>query len=202
MNKKDKALQMAIECLEYHFEQGAWGGDLEGIIHTCKEALEQPAQSEYMVNEGGTGTVLRKQPAQDYVLICKRCGDDLGIEYVPDKQPAMTYEQGFAHGYEAHRAEQALEQPAQEPVEVYGILDDGNYVSVEATKEGAIKHCEFMNKHDCNCTYKPLYTHPHQWQGLTDDEVNNIYPCAEGVHDFRDIVRAIEQALKEKNHVS
>jgi hypothetical protein len=41
-------------------------------------------------------------------------------------------------------------------------------------------------------------THP-SWQGLSDDEVNNIYPCAEGVHDFRDIVRAIEQALKEKN---
>ena len=27
-----------------------------------------------------------EQPAQDYVLICKRCGDDLGIEYVPDEQ--------------------------------------------------------------------------------------------------------------------
>jgi chemotaxis regulatin CheY-phosphate phosphatase CheZ len=58
------------------------------------------------------------------------------------EQPEMTYEQGFAHGYEAHRAE---------------------------------------------------------WQGLTDDEVDNIYPCAEGVHDFRDIVRAIETKLKEKN---
>jgi hypothetical protein len=43
------------------------------------------------------------------------------------------------------------------------------------------------------------YSHPHQWQGLTDDEVDNIYPCAEGVHDFRDIVRAIEAKLKEKN---
>ena len=48
----------------------------------------------------------------------------------------------------------------------------------------------------------PLYTHPHQWQGLTDDEVDNIYPCAEGVHDFRDIVRAIEQELKTKNGFS
>ena len=32
------------------------------------------------------------------------------------EQPAMTYEQGFDHGYEAHRVEQKLEQPAQEPV--------------------------------------------------------------------------------------
>jgi len=31
----------------------------------------------------------REQPAQDYVFICKRCGDDLGIEYVPDEQPAQ-----------------------------------------------------------------------------------------------------------------
>ena len=38
-------------------------------LEACKEALEQPAQ--------------------DYVLICKRCGDDLGIEYVPDEQPAQ-----------------------------------------------------------------------------------------------------------------
>jgi hypothetical protein len=30
-----------------------------------KQAQEQPAQSEYMVNEGGTGTVLRK-PAQSW----------------------------------------------------------------------------------------------------------------------------------------
>lgn len=26
------------------------------------------------------------------------------------EQPAMTYEDGFAHGYEAHRAEQALKE--------------------------------------------------------------------------------------------
>ena len=35
-------------------------------LEACKEALEQPAQ--------------------DYVLICKRCGDDLGIEYIHDEQ--------------------------------------------------------------------------------------------------------------------
>jgi hypothetical protein len=123
--------------------------------------------------------------------------------------------------------EEALEQPAQEPVEVYGILDDGDYVSVEATKEGAIKQCDFMNKHDCNCTYKPLYTHPHQceecenlkhdlegymeankqlinkeWQGLTDDVVASIW-MHEAVpmngQDFKRVYRAIEQVLRIKN---
>jgi hypothetical protein len=135
--------------------------------------------------------------------------------------------------YAVKACKEALEQPAQEPVEVYGILDDGDYVSVEATKEGAIKQCEFMNKHDCNCTYKPLYTrhtpaqepygwydnhdihserqsnesialytHPHQWQGLTDDVVASIW-MHEAVpmngQDFKRVYRAIEQALKEKN---
>jgi len=41
---KDEALKMAIECLEYHNEQGAWGCNLEGTIVICKEALEQSAQ--------------------------------------------------------------------------------------------------------------------------------------------------------------
>jgi len=62
-----------------------------GFTDACKEALEQPAQ--------------------DYVLICKRCGDDLGIEYVPDEQPAFDYNTAFSHGYEAHRVEQAAQEP-------------------------------------------------------------------------------------------
>ena len=32
------------------------------------------------------------------------------------KQPTMTYEQGFAHGYEAHRVEQALKEKNHECV--------------------------------------------------------------------------------------
>ena len=77
-------------------------------------------------------------------------------------------------------------QPTQEPV-AYMAIDEinGDYM-LEKEKDDGIE-------------WTPLYTHPHQWQGLTDNEVDNIYPCAEGVHDFRDIVRAIEQALKEKN---
>jgi hypothetical protein len=112
--------------------------------------------------------------------------------------------------------DKALEQPAQEPVEVYAILDDGNYVSVEATEEDAIKHCAFMNKHDCNCNYRKLYTHPYQWQELTDDEINKLIlngghlDCVLDYessvdeinvleHELLRIARAIEQVLKEKN---
>ena len=132
------------------------------------------------------------------------------------EQPAMTYEQGFDHGYEAHGAEQmadackeALEQPAQEPI--------------------AWMNDEGFGLYPTNDTAIPLYTHPHQvdldaeyskgfdagyearfesesksWQGLTDDEIRKIWFALE--HELGTnilygvkISRAIEQALKEKN---
>jgi len=44
----------------------------------------------------------------------------------------------------------------------------------------------------------PLYIHPHQWQGLTDDEIKEL--THDGVADEYDIkfARAIEAKLKEK----
>ena len=38
-----------------------------------------------------------------------------------------------------------------------------------------------------------------KWQSLSDEEINLIYPCTGGEHDFKDIARAIEKALREKN---
>ena len=49
----------------------------------------------------------------------------------------------------------------------------------------------------------PLYTHPHQWQGLTDDEMHEVIIKHVSVDcrcDPYEFARAIEQALKEKNH--
>ena len=41
-----------------------------------------------------------------------------------------------------------------------------------------------------------LYTHPHQWQGLTDDEVNELHKQ----HSlYKPTIRKIEEILKEKN---
>jgi hypothetical protein len=65
MMTKDEALKMVID---YEIELP------EHVINACKEALEQPAQ--------------------DYVLICKRCGDDIGIEYVLDEQ-----QEPYAYAY-------------------------------------------------------------------------------------------------------
>jgi hypothetical protein len=59
---KDEALKMAIEALE-----------------ACKEALEQPQPRLFLDLSNSHGNHPVEQPAQDYVFICKRCGDDLGI---------------------------------------------------------------------------------------------------------------------------
>jgi hypothetical protein len=95
------------------------------------------------------------------------------------EQPAMTYEQGFAHGYEAHRVEQGClacvtcGELAQEPVALI--------------------------KHE-NGNYSPK----HQWQGLTDDEIVKISNQCDLNHvlGLIDFGRAIEAKLKEKNTVT
>ena len=44
---------------------------------------------------------------------------------------------------------------------------------------------------------RPLYAKPFEWQGLTDDEVNEVYAAGDA-YRIR-IVRLIEAKLKEKN---
>jgi len=100
------------------------------------------------------------------------------------------------------------EQPAQKPVfwmhEVEEAPFEGHQVTVAP-------------KQDDYYTI-PLYTHPHQWQGLTDDEIKSFvcgnagatalfYMLKDDVigSNYRKCIesfaRAIEQALKEKNYV-
>ncbi len=51
----------------------------------------------------------------------------------------------------------------------------------------------------------PLYTHPprREWVGLKDEEIDSVTPYCHNEFDlaeFKDFARAIEAALKEKNH--
>jgi hypothetical protein len=120
-----------------------------------------------------------------------------------------------------------LEQPAQEPVTLIRN-ENGNFSpkhqcqECENLKQEASKHhiagvgkmidssqkpygfvkdgVFYFKKPDDVFIYKALYTHPHQWQGLTDDEIRHcLYDL--DTQDFIQFSRAIEQALKEKNHV-
>ncbi len=76
----------------------------------------------------------------------------------------------------------------QEPV---AWMDENNYVFEKASDI------------DSSGIKIPLYTHSHQWQGLTDDERHNVIikhvsvDCSCDPYEF---ARAIEQALKEKNN--
>jgi len=156
---------------------------------TKEKALEQPeigdAEIKQMLNDIEYYQKRVKeleQLLQDYVLICKRCGDDIGLEYVPDEQLAFDYNIAFSHGYEAHRVEQA----AQEPIYIIGEGWKCDKFPPEGTK---------------------LYTHSHQWQELTNAEIE-YWECLKAppvhpdfIHDdsWMEFARCIEQALKKKN---
>jgi len=80
----------------------------------------------------------------------------------------------------------ALEQPTtQEPV---GYVDEfGNF---EFTMQ-------MWMEEEPNVTWTPLYTHPKEWQGLSDDELEEAF-----VHTLPyEYGHAIEAKLKEKNNV-
>ena len=88
-------------------------------------------------------------------------------------------------------AKKALEQPAQEPV----LYIDQSGLDGHATWAQAIA---------CQDTDIALYTHPHQWQGLTDNEkLSSIRKWAENNtmrgQELIGLCDSIEQALKEKN---
>ena len=61
------------------------------------------------------------------------------------------------------------------------------------------RHKEGANNFGCDI---PLYTHPATWKSLSDDEILKLYNECH-IYDYKMglcFARAIEQALKEKNH--
>ena len=104
----------------------------------------------------------------------------------------------------ATNEESSLVQPAQEPIsfemdelteEWYGVLDDKTALIIYGGNRGY-----WSNKIYTHST--PDSTPAHQWQGLTDDEVDDFMfqSCdAENGYSITDLIRLVEQALKEKN---
>jgi hypothetical protein len=106
---------------------------------------------------------------------------------------------------------EALEQPSQEPV---ALIFPENRWYIPSPLDKDEKQIEFnrgfaQGFNDCILhvklhNQKPLYTHPHQWQGLTDDEIEQAILSKNKAGEWwgmcLDIARAIEAKLKEKNH--
>jgi len=102
---------------------------------------------------------------------------------------------------------EALEQPAQEPLtRAQQVIRANNTAQptqepVAWTKESELTRVTTLrfpmamwkNKYASIENNIPLYTHPHQWQGLTDDEIQEL------THYDIKFARAIEQSLREKN---
>jgi hypothetical protein len=93
--------------------------------------------------------------------------------------------------------------PAQEPVAWVrtknGEIDWGDDC-LGSDKDSLIESaCDPENKFN-EYDAIPLYTHPHQWQSLKDDEIKEIWLKLPQFPNHFDISRAIEQALKEKNY--
>lgn len=74
----------------------------------------------------------------------------------------------------------ALEQPTQEPVAMY---EKGNVNWINTPKDNS-----------------PLYTHPKEWQGLSDDDINGAVKFLNVRIEYPIMfARLIEMHLKEKN---
>ena len=107
--------------------------------------------------------------------------------WFPNKYPDEAIPVCFIEALKA--CKEALEQPAQEPV---AWMSEGGIFT--RTKE----HAEIWSNNGGKVT--PVYTHPApSFIGLNDDEMMEIW-CSDEVESTLDFGRAIEQALKEKNH--
>jgi len=224
MVSKDEAIHKALKvlnCLNNNrVYETAW---VKGAINACEEALEQPAEPRLVsyALDGSTCTLNidgeevyfnREQPAKEPVAwmksaldnardVCKYLDHDMVKE-------AKAHTQFFWGDIDKIKeAKEALEQPAQEPycwtVEQKNGLAQGSMCrTIEECKSNPLFDAEIDH-------IIPLYTHPHQvvptstWQGLTDDVIASIWmqeAAPMNGQDFKKVYRAIEQALKEKNH--
>ena len=119
------------------------------------------------------------------------------MQHIKDRQPDMLFT-GSEYVINACKEalatnkESSLVQPAQEPV----AWTDEYKTYLEWDKESLCDKA-VCKEHEAIA----LYTQPHQWQGLTDDEIQAIrIKTFDAVATNYEAYRAIEQALKEKNH--
>ena len=219
---KDEALKMAIKAMEnsivrckdlHHAkkDQNKDSGQCpveqrwNATIQACKEALEPQIELADTISVEDYQK-LREQPKNTQPLdeVIEEFMKDPAMKQAMDKareklsplfshptpqttqEHSMTYEDGFAHGYDAHLADYK-EQPTQEPVAWMHCVDED---ITEFNDFQACPKCE------------PLYTHPKEWQGLSDDEIEEALSGTDPNFIHGSCTQGIlwaEAKLKEKN---
>ena len=172
MNKQTEAIHKALKVLNCLNNDRVYETAwVKGAINACEEALEQPTVAE-----------LNDEYLRDTNVI--------GLEQ-PEEPRLVSYALDGSTctlNIDGEEVYFNREQPAQEPV------------GVVSWHEGAVMGSIFPSSNMPKDGDK-LYTHPHQWQELTDDEIAYIVNDTDTLFDLEDFARTIEQALKEKNHV-
>jgi len=214
---KDEAIHKALKVLNClnndRVYETAW---VKGAINACEEALEQPTvaelNDEYLRD---TNVIGLEQPAEprlvSYALDGSTCTLNIDGEEVyfnreqPAKEPVawISVEDKLPSVldivlvYGKHKSEKSRSGN-------YELVDTATYYDWSWEKNGSKGwYCPRLTSDYDEVTYwmplpkYPIYTHPHQWQRLTDDEISHLFVG----HTAIDFARAIEQALKDKNHV-
>ena len=214
MISKDEALRMAIDGLEIHQQD---------ILDACKEALEQPVaelNNEYLRDTYVEGLstnskaneIIKTQhlynlveilndpmkayphnfstPAKGNALLlglCQEAADE--IEHLKAETQEPSKEEILGKVFDAVYAQYHPKAETHKPVAYYKEWED---------KSGKHKDIKFEQTEG----YSPLYTHPKQWQTLSDEEIWDIanflgknkewdYPVM--------FAKTIEKVLREKN---
>jgi len=220
MNKQTEAIHKALKVLNClnndRVYETAW---VKGAINACEEALEQPTVAE-LNNEylRDTNVIGLEQPAQEHLTRAQQVIRANNSAQLLTRDWKETIDERIARDSEF---KQALEQPAEPRLVSYAL--DGSTCTLNIDGEEVYFNREQPAQEPVAWLYKrekysgdwyvvtnyekendsgsqnieaydiPLYTHPHQWQGLTDDEIQEL------THYDIKFARAIEQSLREKN---
>jgi hypothetical protein len=115
---------------------------------------------------------------------------DTALKIAIEALNTLMIEKGSIYQQAINACKEALQQPAQKPV-VWQWLKSG-HMRKKIPKTATPEH------------WRPLYTHPHQWQALTDNEkLSSIRKWAENNtmrgQELIGLCDSIEKALKDKN---
>jgi hypothetical protein len=200
-----EAMKLALEAMErYQVKRQDFDRFADEIIALREALAEQPAQQEPKIDiyrsfeQWKSGNVLEHGVPR--------------TEHYSEAQLDLV-EMGWNYGYDAGRAvEQALDRKAENARELgldYGVEQDLRvFAQINAMKQRKAlaeqpAQQEPVAKHYVDGGHLVYPTAQRHWVGLTDEEIDDLHRVVKirlmGTFDTKDIYRAIEQRLKEKN---